>query len=286
MKGKGKLCLWDIRCTIPKTQGPWRKRFTWRFASQGSGESRSSVRPVRPRRPRALRLKRTGTILSRFLLRRRDKRQRNLLRRAGRELAVERGGSWGEDHAALVAALPERAPACTRPPAHLQKTSPLFDRVIEQLACLRSSGRWTIGRFLCRGVRRPGHGLLHVFLQGSQDSPAGATDLLLSQLLKEASERGHMGMNLGLVGERRDQLFQAQVGGRAFPSLRAGDVGDSLTGNFYGPGRPLQTQILKRSSQWGKLVCVSASLSSRPKGEILISCDQRKISLLLLSGSK
>jgi hypothetical protein len=36
------------------------------------------------------------------------------------------------------------------------------------------------------------------------------------------------------------------VGGRAFPALCAGDVGDSLTGNFHGPGEPVQTPFLRK----------------------------------------
>jgi hypothetical protein len=47
-------------------------------------------------------------------------------------------------------------------------------------------------------------------------APPGATDLLLSQLLKEASERGHMGMNLGLSVNEGISFFKRKWGAVPF----------------------------------------------------------------------
>jgi len=100
--------------------------------------------------------------------------------------------------------------------AHLHKYSPLPGGVLGKLACLRSSGRRTIGRILRRGVRRPSHRLLHVRLQRAPARPAGATDLLLSGLLGEAHERGHTRMNLGLGVNEGVGFFKRKWGAVPF----------------------------------------------------------------------
>ncbi len=97
---------------------------------------------------------------------------KNLLRRAGRDLTIERGGPWGKDHMALVRRYLDERPLAAGTRLDLHKASPLPGGVLRKLASLRSHGRRTIGRLLRGGVRRPAHRLLHVRLQGASSSPA------------------------------------------------------------------------------------------------------------------
>ena len=123
---------------------------------------------------------------------------RNLLRRAGRDLTIERGGPWREDHMALVRRYLDERPLAagtrliyTKLPRYLAESS----------GSLLLSARLADGRLAAFSVGEYA-GLRTAFymfaFREPQLAPPGATDLLLSGLLGEAHERGHTRMNLGL----------------------------------------------------------------------------------------
>ena len=141
---------------------------------------------------------------------------RNLLRRAGREINVEREGSWGEDHAALV-----RRYLTERPLAagirEIYKNLPRY--LAESSGSLLVSARVADGRLAAFSVGEYA-GLATAFYMFSfrdpGTAPPGATDLLLSTLLEEANERGHTQMNLGLSVNEGIGFFKRKWGAVPF----------------------------------------------------------------------
>lgn len=141
---------------------------------------------------------------------------KNLLRRAGRELTVERGGSWGEDHAALVQRYLNERPLAAGV-RHIYKRLPRY--LAESSCSLLVSARLANGRLAAFSVGEYA-GLATAFYMFSfRDpgiAPPGTTDLLLSQLLAEASERGHTKMNLGLAVNEGISFFKRKWGAVPF----------------------------------------------------------------------
>jgi len=141
---------------------------------------------------------------------------KNLLRRAGRELTVERGGSWGEDHAALVQRYLNERPLAAGI-RHIYKRLPRY--LAESSCSLLVSARLANGRLAAFSVGEYA-GLATAFYMFSfRDpgiAPPGTTDLLLSQLLAEASERGHTKMNLGLAVNEGISFFKRKWGAVPF----------------------------------------------------------------------
>ena len=141
---------------------------------------------------------------------------RNLLRRAGRELTVERGGSWGEDHAALVQRYLNERPLAAGI-RHIYKRLPRY--LAESSCSLLVSARLANGRLAAFSVGEYA-GLASAFYMFSfRDpgiAPPGTTDLLLSQLLAEASDRGHTKMNLGLAVNEGISFFKRKWGAVPF----------------------------------------------------------------------
>jgi hypothetical protein len=141
---------------------------------------------------------------------------RNLLRRAGRELTVERSSSWGEDHAALVQRYLNERPlaAGTR---HIYKSLPRY--LAESSSSLLVSARLADGRLAALSVGEYA-GLATAFYMFSfrdpRIAPPGTADLLLAQLLDEASERGHTKMNLGLAVNEGIDFFKRKWGAVPF----------------------------------------------------------------------
>lgn len=141
---------------------------------------------------------------------------RNLLRRAGRELTVERGGSWGEDHTALV-----RRYLNGRPLAagirHIYKRLPRY--LAESSSSVLVSARLADGRLAAFSVGEYAGLAMAFYMFSFRDpgiAPPGATDLLLSQLLEAASERGHTKMNLGLSVNEGISFFKRKWGAVPF----------------------------------------------------------------------
>jgi len=141
---------------------------------------------------------------------------RNLLLRAGRDLTIERGGPWGEDHMALVRRyLNERPLAAgtrliyTNIPRYLAESS----------GSLLVSARLADGRLAAFSVGEYA-GLATAFymfaFREPRLAPPGATDLLLSGLLGEAHERGHARMNLGLGVNEGVGFFKRKWGAVPF----------------------------------------------------------------------
>ena len=123
---------------------------------------------------------------------------RNMLRRAGRELFVEKNRLWGEDHAALVGRyLNERA--------FDPSTARIFRNISGYLSAspgsLIFSGRKSCGRLAAFAVGEfsPLETAFFMFCFRDPDhAPPGSTDLLLASLFDEAGNRGHTRLNLGL----------------------------------------------------------------------------------------
>jgi len=141
---------------------------------------------------------------------------RNLLRRAARELTVERRGSWGEDHAALVQRYLNERPLAAGI-RHIYKSLPRY--LAESSGSLLASARLADGRLAALSVGEFA-GLTTAFYMFSfRDpgaAPPGAADLLLAQLLEEASERGHTQMNLGLSVNEGIGFFKRKWGAVPF----------------------------------------------------------------------
>jgi hypothetical protein len=141
---------------------------------------------------------------------------RNLLRRAGRELTVERGGSWEVDHAALVRRYLNERPLVAGI-RDIYKSLPRY--LAESSSSLLLSARLADGRLAAFSVGEYA-GLATAFYMFSfRDpgiAPPGATDLLLAQLLEEAMERGHTQMNLGLAVNDGIGFFKRKWGAVPF----------------------------------------------------------------------
>jgi len=141
---------------------------------------------------------------------------RNLLRRAGRELTLERASSWGEDHAALVRLYLEKRPLSAGI-RHIYRSLPRY--LTESSGSLLVSARLADGRLAAFSVGEYA-GLMNAFYMFSfrnpRIAPPGTADLLLAQLLVEATERGHAKMNLGLTVNEGIGFFKRKWGAEPF----------------------------------------------------------------------
>ena len=141
---------------------------------------------------------------------------RNLLRRAGRELALHREDRLGEDHSALVQRyLDERrlAPG-TR---HIFRQLPRY--LEASPGSLVLSARLADGRLAAFAVGEFGSLSTAFFLFCFRDSklaPPGSADLALSGLLDEAQQRGQSRMNLGLGVSEGIRFFKRKWGAEPF----------------------------------------------------------------------
>lgn len=141
---------------------------------------------------------------------------RNLLRRAGRELTVEYGGSWGEDHTALVRRYLNERPLAAGI-RHIYKRLPRY--LAESSSSVLVSARLADGRLAAFSVGEYAGLAMAFYMFSFRDpgiAPPGATDLLLSQLLETASERGHTKMNLGLSINEGISFFKRKWGAVPF----------------------------------------------------------------------
>lgn len=162
---------------------------------------------------------------------------RNLIRRASRELSVEKGRQCGEDHLALVQRyLDER---------HLATgTRYIFGQLPHYLATasgsLALSGRLADGQlaaFVVGDFSALRTAFFMFCFRDPELAPPGSTDLLLAGLLEEAHNRGQTLMNLGLGINDGVAFFKRKWG--AVPFLPYVEV------NW----RPGQSGLLKRL--WG-----------------------------------
>jgi len=123
---------------------------------------------------------------------------RNLLRRASRELSIERGRECGDDHLALVQRYLDERRLATG-------TQHIFWRLPQYLAAsfgsLVLSGRLADGRlaaFVVGDFSALRTAVFMVCFRNRELAPPGSADFLLAGLLEEAYNRGQTLMNLGL----------------------------------------------------------------------------------------
>lgn len=123
---------------------------------------------------------------------------RNLLRRAGRELTIEKGRALTPDHEAMVKrTLDERSLAFG--------TRQIYSRLPRYLAAstasLVFSARTEEGRLAAFAIGEFGSLASAFFMFSFRDpdwAPPGSADLTLSALIEEAHARGQRSVNLGL----------------------------------------------------------------------------------------
>ncbi|MCU0560881.1 MAG: GNAT family N-acetyltransferase [Desulfobacterales bacterium] len=147
----------------------------------------------------------------------------NILRRAAREVTLERGGRCDEEHSALIRRyLEERSLAAgTR---HIFRQLP---RYVEQSpGALLVSARRADGRLAAFAVGEFASLSTAFFMFCFRDpdlAPPGSADLVLSGLLQAADERGQTRMNLGLGVSDGIRFFKRKWGAEPFlPCVEVG----------------------------------------------------------------
>ncbi len=137
---------------------------------------------------------------------------RNMLRRARRELSVEKTRLWADDHTALVQRYIEER---IQDPG----TVHIFRNIPRYLAAspgsLIFSARNACGRLAAFAVGEFSAFSTAFFMfcfRDADTAPPGSTDLLLSALLDEAHNRGHTRMNLGLGVNEGIRFFKRKWG--------------------------------------------------------------------------
>ncbi|HSO60461.1 MAG TPA: hypothetical protein VLR50_05435 [Desulfobacterales bacterium] len=141
---------------------------------------------------------------------------RNLLRRAGRELAIEREATCGGEHMALIQSYLDGrllAPG-TR---HIFQQLPRYLETSSGSVML--SARLSDGRLAALSVGEFGslHTAFYMFcFRHPGLAPPGSTDLLLAALLEEARERGQARINLGLGVNAGVRFFKRKWGAVSF----------------------------------------------------------------------
>jgi len=141
---------------------------------------------------------------------------RNILRRASRDLTLERGGRCGDDHMGLIQRYLDERPLASG-------TRRIFARMQSYLAAspgsLVLSARLADGRLAAFAVGEFAslHTAFFMFcFRDSRLAPPGSADLLLSGLLDEAAQRGHRRMNLGLGINEGIRFFKGKWGPVSF----------------------------------------------------------------------
>jgi hypothetical protein len=140
---------------------------------------------------------------------------RNMLRRAARELTVQPGRLWGEEHQALVDQyLASRSLD--------SGTIHIFRQIPDYLAAsggsLLFSARTSAGRLAALVVGEFASLETAFFMfcfRDPQAAPPGSTDLLLAALVDEAVKRGHARLNLGLGINEGVRFFKRKWGASA-----------------------------------------------------------------------
>jgi len=146
---------------------------------------------------------------------------RNMLRRAGRELTVEKSRKWEDEHTALVGQYLEKrnfdpgtAHIFRNIPAYIERSpgSIIFSARKDQRLAAFAVGEFSsfTTAFFMFCFREP------------STAPPGSTDLLLSSLLDEAGARGHTQVNLGLQINGGIRFFKRKWGeGTKLPYVQA-----------------------------------------------------------------
>jgi len=137
---------------------------------------------------------------------------RNMLRRAEREVTVEKSRDWEEEHSALARHYIENRPLDPG-------TAHIFSNIPGYLdACPGSlifSARSSSGRLAAFSIGEFGSLSTAFYMFSFRDpesAPPGSTDLLLSALIEEAGARGHTRVNLGLRVNEGVGFFKGKWG--------------------------------------------------------------------------
>lgn len=141
---------------------------------------------------------------------------KNALARAGRELTLETGRSFGSDHAELVARISERRDLSAETRRIFQK----IPRYLESSAGSRLfSARLPDGRLAAFGIGEYAALETAFYMFAFRDpvaAPPGAADLVLAGLIAEAVRRGQSRMNLGLGVNAGIEFFKRKWGAKPF----------------------------------------------------------------------
>jgi hypothetical protein len=148
---------------------------------------------------------------------------RNLLRRAGREVALARGGNLDDDHNAMVQRYLNERPLA----AGTRQIFRQLPRYLEASpGALLVSARRTDGRLAAFAVGEFASLSTAFFMFCFRDpdlAPPGSADLVFSGLLQEARERGQTRMNLGLGVSEGIRFFKRKWGAEPFlPCVEVG----------------------------------------------------------------
>lgn len=141
---------------------------------------------------------------------------RNLLRRAGRDLTIERNRQCTPEHMALVRRyLEERELAVgTR---HIFQQLPRYieasagSRVVSARRADQRLAAFAVGEFASQDTA-----MFMFCFRNAELAPPGSADLLLAALLDEARQRGQTRMNLGLAVNASIGFFKRKWGAELF----------------------------------------------------------------------
>jgi hypothetical protein len=143
---------------------------------------------------------------------------RNMLSRASKEIAVKKSRDFGEEHAALIDEFLMHHSVG-------EATRSIFERIAEYVrACGTATlfdARSSDGKLAAFDVAESGAKdyLFHLFnFSSSRGYVPGASDLLMKEMISEASAQGKRFMNMGLGIDPGVTFFKTKWGGRPFLS--------------------------------------------------------------------
>ena len=145
---------------------------------------------------------------------------RNLLRRAGRDIAITQVGgaaAWTPEHAALAEAFINRkGDALDAGSIHIFRR--LGDYLSEAPDARLFSARDAAGRLLACAIGEYSSftTAFYMFAFRAPDAPPGTADALLCALAAEGASRGHAQLNLGLGMGTGVRFFKKKWGARPF----------------------------------------------------------------------
>lgn len=136
---------------------------------------------------------------------------RNMLRRAGRELTVEKTRTWGEEHTALVRRYLEERDFDPGT-AHIFGNIPRYLALSSGSLMFSARKETRLAAFAVGEFSSFSTAFFMFCFRDPAEAPPGSTDLLLSSVLDEAGSRGHMRVNLGLQINAGISFFKRKWG--------------------------------------------------------------------------
>jgi hypothetical protein len=141
---------------------------------------------------------------------------RNMIKRASRELTVERGQAFRDEHKRLISEFPATH-SVDDDTRFIMERIPDYIQSSETVSII--DARDGSGRLIAFDVVESGYGdcLFYMFNVTSKNRQApGVSDLLLYELVRMAQERGKTFINLGLGINRGVAFFKKKWGGKPF----------------------------------------------------------------------